>query len=142
MVRRLLHVMCVVGVGSAVLAGCGKGVDMAKYSAPLEVVKRAELWMGRLQEGMASSDYSPAMDATLGMVKSIVQQDMPFSLGDKLKDEAAKQRVMPMLEKLQTTFEQSLYEPVTQTPPDLPTARAGLEECRGIVAQIKEALGG
>lgn len=141
-VRRLLHVMCVVGVGSSVLTGCGKGVDMAKYSAPLEVVKRAEIWMGRLQERLAAPDYSPVQDATLGMVQSLATQDLAFSLGGKLKDDAVKQQVMPMVERLKTTFEERLYAPVNQTPPDLPTARAGLEECMDIVAEIRAALGG
>jgi hypothetical protein len=91
---------------------------------------------------MAAPDYSPVQEATLGMVQSIVEEDLPFSLGQKLKDESAKQQVMPMVEQLKTTFQQKLYEPVTQDPPDLPAARAGLEECMGIVAQMKEALGG
>ena len=140
--RRRLHIVCVVGVGSAVLVGCGKNVDMTKYSAPLEVVKRAELWMGRLQEAMAASDYSPVQEATLGIVQSLVEQDLPFSLGEKLQDDSVKQQIMPMLEQLKTTFQQSLYEPVTEEPPDLPKARAGLQECMDIVAQIKGAMGG
>ena len=71
-----------------------------------------------------------------------MNQDLPFSLGEKLKDGSAKQKVMPMVEQLKTTFQQSVYEPATQEAPDLSKARAGLEECMGIVAQMKEALGG
>jgi hypothetical protein len=142
MVRRGLCILCVVGVGSAVLAGCGKDVDMASYSAPLEVVKRAEVWMGRLQEAMAAPDFSPVQNATLGMVRSLAEQDLLYSLGSKLEDGSVKQQVMPMVEQLKTTFQQSVYEPVTQQPPDLPKARAGLEQCMDIVAQMKDALGG
>ena len=130
-------------VCAGVLAGCGEEKDMKGHSQPRTAVARAELWVTRLQEMMASPDYSPDREPTLGRVTTIVTAELPYALSEsKLKDAALREQVAPKLAELQQTFQQQVHEPIFADPMDLDKARAGVDECLGVVRQIKEMLGG
>ena len=142
MTRRYAGALAISSVGWVILVGCGKGANLKGYSEPLEAVNRAELWMGRLQGAMAQPDYTPVREMFLGRVQSIVEVELPYSLGRKLKDASVKQEIQPHIEQLQKVFKEQVHEPAFADPMDLDRARAGLDECLGIVRQIKQILGG
>jgi len=142
MTERRAAWLAICSVGSLVLIGCGKGEDLKGYSEPLEAVNRAELWIGRLQGAMAQPDYTPVREMFLGRVQSIVEMELPYSLEHKLKDASVKQQIQPHIEQLQKVFKEQVHEPVFADPLDLDKARAGVDECLGVVQQIKQILGG
>jgi len=142
MTSRYAAAMAIGSVGWLTFVGCGKGADLKGYSQPLEAVNRAELWIGRLQGAMAQPDYTPVREMFLGRVESIVDVELPYSLGQKLKDASLKQQIDPHIEQLQSVFKEQVHEPLFADPMDLDQARAGVDECLGIVRQIKEILGG
>ena len=130
-------------VCAGLLTGCGKTKDLKGHSEPLTAVARAELWVNRLQEMTAKPDYSPDREPTLGRVTTIVTSELPYALSEsKLKDAALREQVAPKLAELQQTFQQQVSDPIWQQPPDLDAARAGVDECLGVVQQIKQILGG
>jgi len=129
-------------VCTGVVTGCSEEKGLKGHSQPQTAINRAELWVTRLQEAMARPDYSPDREPNLGRVTTIVTTELSYALGEsKLKDAALRQQVAPKLAELQQTFQQEVSEPIWQDPPDLDQARAGLDECLGIVRQIKEILG-
>jgi len=142
MTERLAACLATCSVGLLVLIGCGKGADLKGYSEPLEAVSRAELWIGRLQGAMAQPDYTPVQEMFLGRVQNIVEVELPYSLSRKLRDASAKQQIQPHVERLQKVFTEQVYEPAFADPMNLDEARAGVEQCLAIVAEMKAILGG
>jgi len=130
-------------VCAGLLTGCGEEKGLKGHSEPLKAIGRAELWVTRLQEMMASPDYSSDREPTLGRVTTIVTAELPYALSEsKLKDAALREQVAPKLAELQQTFQQQVHEPAFADPMDLDAARAGVDECLGVVQQIKQILGG
>ena len=95
-----------------------------------------------LQEKLTRDDYSPVQEPGVQRSSQLIQTNLEYSFGAKLKDEQAKQRVAPKLDQLQQVFDEQVSTPIYASPPDLPKARAGVERCLGIVAEMKSVLGG
>jgi hypothetical protein len=140
--RKAILMVSVLGC-AGFLTACSEDKAMKGHSEPQTAIARAELWVTRLQEMMAKPDYSPDREPTFGRVTTIVTAELPYALSEsKLKDAALREQVAPKLAELQQTFQQHVSEPIWQQPPELDNARAGLDECLGVVRQIGQILGG
>ena len=122
--------------------GCGDEAGLESYSAPLRVLNRTEKYLKVLQEKLARGDYSPVQEPGVERSSQLIRTHLEYALGAKLKDEQAKQRVAPKLDQLQQVFDQQVSTPIYAGDPDLPKARAGVERCLAIVAEMKGMLGG
>ena len=122
--------------------GCGGEAERKGYSEPLRVLNRTEKYLNVLQEKLTRDDYLPVQEPGVERSSQLIKTNLEYSLGAKLKDEQAKQRVAPKLDQLQQVFDQQVSTPIYASPPDLPKARAGVEQCLAIVAEMKDMLGG
>lgn len=122
--------------------GCGDEAELKSYSEPLRVLNRTEKYLKVLQEKLARDDYSPVQEPGVQRSSQLIKTNLEYSFGAKLEDEQAKERLAPKLQDLQKVFDEQVSTPIYADPPDLPKARAGVEQCLDIVAQMKSILGG
>jgi len=130
------------GAVFGILAGGCESAELKAYSEPLQVVERAELGLTRLKDKLENPDYTPVDEPAIAQSTDEIRASMPYSLGKKLKDEALKGELTPKMEQLQETFNKQVFDAVYADPRDLATARAGVDQCLAIVAEMKSILGG